>query len=270
MATSVSVDPRVTPVLPRRQLTSDRLAHHHRPRIPCAAGSAGSRSPVRRHWAENTLGVTQSGPDPSQLIHLPKMLRITVLSVLAALFAQTAAATTATEIIRDSVSTARYVPAIPSELGQDWIQWQKGTDDLIGIIAGNIKNTASAVDIEYEARRAGLDGSLVFAMVEVLSAFDAYQEKSQRNQGLLQLDPALSLRYGSKENTLFQSKYNLRLGCVLFRNYLDQAHGDVIKALLRFLSEASPQVEPLSVAGAILRQWQVRAQQLQKNRPAKQ
>ncbi len=193
------------------------------------------------------------------------MIRITAFSILAALLAQTAVASTPIEAIRDSMASVRYVPAIPSRLDLKWSQWQESADVLIRVVAGNIEHRASAVDIEYEARRAGLDGSLIFAMVEVLSGFNAYEEKSKQNQGLLQLNPALILMYGSKENTLFQSKYNLRLGCVLFRNYLDQTNGDVSKALFWFLSEASPQSEPLSVAEAVLRQLKVRVEQLQKN-----
>ena len=179
----------------------------------------------------------------------------------------TSLAQAASEPILDSLATAAYVPAYPSKLGAEWSQWEKSADELIAVIAGDAKHRATAVDIEYEAKRAGLEGSLVFAMVEVLSRFDSHHEASPRNQGLLQLDPRLNARYGQKEHTLYQAKYNLRLGCTLFRHYIEQAQGDISRAMLRFLTEASPQRDPTAIAQAILKQRSARVAQLQKYRP---
>ena len=176
-------------------------------------------------------------------------------------------AQTASQSLMDSLTTAKYVPGNPSNLGAGWSQWERTTDELIAVIAGNSNHKATAADIEYEARRAGLDGTLVFAMVEVLSRFDSHHEASPRNQGLLQLDPILNTRYRQKEHTLYQAKYNLRLGCTLLRHYLDEANGDFSRAILRFLTEASPQQDPKAVAKVIVKQQSARFAQLQRYRP---
>lgn len=146
--------------------------------------------------------------------------------------------------VADSTASVRYVPILPSTVPPSGQSWEQAADTIIEAVGVAAKRRALAADIYYEAKRAGLEPTLILSMVEVLSRFDAARVGSPRNIGLLQLDPELHVRLGNPENSLFQAKYNLRLGVNLLRLYLGAAQGDLYLALQRFLREAAPQGEP--------------------------
>jgi soluble lytic murein transglycosylase-like protein len=166
--------------------------------------------------------------------------------------------------ISDATASARYVPALPSKVDEEWDAWIKSADEVIRVVGGAARAKANATDIVYEALRAGLEPELVFALVEVSSRFDEHAVSRRGGVGLLVLSRQVHERFGNKVNTLFMGKYNLRLGCAVLRHYVDIESGNVGRALQRFFEEAS-----LGGAGAdeFTRTYEARRAQLQPSNP---
>lgn len=196
--------------------------------------------------------------------------RFTLLLGLLSLASATCsfAATPDLAFVRLAVSTLLYDPTIPSEVPQEWKAWEASTNDLIVAVAGSAKRTASAADIWYEARRAGIDVNTVYVLVEMLSRFDAHKVSKPTRIGLLQLVPAVHEAVGNPENSLFQPKYNLRVGCSLLRAFLDASHGNLDSALAGFLRYASPQPDVRARLEEFGRLSSARSAQLNKSKPA--
>ncbi|CAG7857036.1 hypothetical protein MCAMS1_01743 [biofilm metagenome] len=104
--------------------------------------------------------------------------------------------------------------------------------------------------IYYEAKRAGLDPDLVFAVIRVESNFRKYAISSAGARGYMQ---AMKF-WGSivKENSddLFNVRTNLRLGCAILRSYLDMEHGNLNRALGRYNGSLGRNVYPNAVYAA--------------------
>jgi hypothetical protein len=109
---------------------------------------------------------------------------------------------------------------------------------VLKVTAGIQKTLAE--DILYEAKRKGLQPTLLFAMVEVLSNFDIDKKNRNGNIGLLQLSPVIAEKFDINKDSLFVAKQNLRLGASIFRVYLDRSNGDIEVALREFFNVASP------------------------------
>lgn len=135
---------------------------------------------------------------------------------------------------REAAASLRYVPAIPSELKPEWDAWVKEAGSVIEVVGAGAQSRADPRDIAYEAMRAGTDPVLVFALVEVLSAFDEHAS-SGKAIGLMALPLSVHVQLGRKENTLYLGKYNLRLGCSLLRIAINQRKGDLTAAVTQFL-----------------------------------
>ncbi len=87
----------------------------------------------------------------------------------------------------------------------------------------------------YEARRAGLDPSLVLGLVQVESAFRKYAVSSVGARGYMQVMPFWSRVIGDGDpGKLFHMQTNLRFGCVILRHYLDRERGNLFLALGRY------------------------------------
>lgn len=169
--------------------------------------------------------------------------------------------------VRLAAASLTYVPSIPSQVPNEWEPWEKSATDLIYTIAGASRKRAAPADIWYESKRAGLDLNTVFVLVEVLSRFDPGHLSASGQIGLLQITPVAHEKIGNPENSLYQPKYNLRLGCALLRMHLDYSDGDVIKALTRFFTYASPQDSPKSRIEEFTRLLSARSIQLNRNKP---
>jgi hypothetical protein len=166
--------------------------------------------------------------------------------------------------VKLAVSSLRYVPALKSELlTAEQKTWRDKTEKLLTVIyAGRIGNRVDPSDIIYEAVRAGLDPTFVFAAVEKLSGFEELYEDSNNNIGLMALQTSVHTQFGNKQNTLYQGKYNLRLSCALIRALLDSNQGSLPKAMNIFLSQDSKQNNPGATYTAIVELWQRRAKQI--------
>jgi soluble lytic murein transglycosylase-like protein len=87
----------------------------------------------------------------------------------------------------------------------------------------------------YEAQRAGLDPQLVLALIEVESNFRRHAISSAGARGYMQVMPFWTREIGDgKPAGLFDSRTNLRYGCVILRHYIDIERGDLFRALGRY------------------------------------
>lgn len=87
----------------------------------------------------------------------------------------------------------------------------------------------------YEARRAGLDTTLVLGLIQVESAFRKFAISRVGARGYMQIMPFWSRLIGDGDpGKLFNMQTNLRFGCVILRHYLDRERGDTFMALGRY------------------------------------
>lgn len=88
--------------------------------------------------------------------------------------------------------------------------------------------------IYYEAKRAGLDPDLILAVIQVESEFRKYAISSAGALGYLQVMPFWAETVAEPAQDLFNVKTNLRIGCAIFRSYLDKEGGNIPRALARY------------------------------------
>ena len=111
----------------------------------------------------------------------------------------------------------------------------------------------------YESRRAGLQTSLVLAVVQVESGFRKYAISSAGARGYMQVMPFWARLIGDGDaSRLFHMQTNLRFGCVILRHYLDAERGDLFMALGRYNGSRGKPEYPNLVFGA-RREWEMSA-----------
>jgi soluble lytic murein transglycosylase-like protein len=107
----------------------------------------------------------------------------------------------------------------------------------------------------YEAKRAGLEVSLVLGLITVESNFRKYAISPVGARGFMQIMPFWSRVIGDGEAShLFHMQTNLRFGCVILRHYLDREKGDEYLALGRYNGSRGKPQYPNAVFGA-QRNW---------------
>nr|WP_231940696.1 lytic transglycosylase domain-containing protein [Acidovorax sp. RAC01] len=107
----------------------------------------------------------------------------------------------------------------------------------------------------YEARRAGLDVSLVLGLIQVESGFRKFAVSSVGARGYMQVMPFWTRVIGDGDpGKLFHMQTNLRFGCVILRHYMDRERGDLFMALGRYNGSRGRSPYPDAVFGA-QRQW---------------
>lgn len=107
----------------------------------------------------------------------------------------------------------------------------------------------------YEAKRAGLEPSLVLGLVQVESGFRKYAISIAGARGYMQVMPFWAKLIGDgQDSRLFHMQTNLRFGCVILRHYLDREKGDLFLALGRYNGSRGRAEYPNLVFGA-RRQW---------------
>lgn len=112
--------------------------------------------------------------------------------------------------------------------------------------------------IWYEARRAGLDTSLVLGLIEVESGFRKFAVSVAGARGYMQVMPFWSRLIGDGDaSRLFHLQTNLRFGCTILRHYLDRERGDLFLALGRYNGSRGRPAYPNAVFGA-RRRWDYR------------
>ncbi|MFN3860727.1 MAG: lytic transglycosylase domain-containing protein [Roseateles sp.] len=107
----------------------------------------------------------------------------------------------------------------------------------------------------YEARRAGLEPSLVLGLIQVESGFRKYAISTAGARGYMQVMPFWARSIGDgNASRLFHMQTNLRFGCVILRHYLDREKGDLFMALGRYNGSRGRPEYPNAVFAA-RRQW---------------
>ena len=107
----------------------------------------------------------------------------------------------------------------------------------------------------YEAKRAGLEPSLVLGLIQVESGFRKYAISTAGARGYMQVMPFWTRSIGDGNAAgLFHMQTNLRFGCVILRHYLDREKGDLFLALGRYNGSRGRAEYPNLVFGA-RRQW---------------
>ncbi len=103
----------------------------------------------------------------------------------------------------------------------------------------------------YEARRAGLDPSLVIGLIQVESAFRKYAISSAGAHGYMQVMPFWTKVVGdSDRRKLFHMQTNLRYGCAILRMYLQLEGGNLYMALGRYNGSRGQSQYPNAVLAA--------------------
>ena len=107
----------------------------------------------------------------------------------------------------------------------------------------------------YEAKRAGLEVSLVLGLIQVESGFRKYAVSVAGARGFMQIMPFWTRVIGDGDaGKLFHMQTNVRFGCVILRHYLERERGDLFMALGRYNGSRGKDKYPNLVFGA-QRQW---------------
>lgn len=110
--------------------------------------------------------------------------------------------------------------------------------------------------IRYEAQRAGLDPQLVFAVIEVESAFNAKAVSPVGALGLMQIMPFWTeVLSDSDSQRLFDPEINIRYGCLILSHYIEIEKGNVARALARYNGSLGKYVYPDKVFEKLEKYW---------------
>ena len=108
----------------------------------------------------------------------------------------------------------------------------------------------------YESKRAGLPPALVLGLVQVESGFRKFAVSSVGARGYMQVMPFWTRVIGDGDaSRLFDTRVNLRFGCVILRHYLDRERGDLFMALGRYNGSRGKAEYPNAV-NAARRGWE--------------
>jgi soluble lytic murein transglycosylase-like protein len=117
----------------------------------------------------------------------------------------------------------------------------------------------------YESKRAGLDPSLVMALIDVESAFRKHAISYVGARGYMQVMPFWARLIGDGDpSRLFHMQTNLRFGCVILRHYLDRENGNLYMALGRYNGSRGRPEYPNAVFAA-WRRWPMPSSQVASN-----
>jgi soluble lytic murein transglycosylase-like protein len=120
----------------------------------------------------------------------------------------------------------------------------------------------------YEAKRSGLDVSLVLGLVQVESNFRKFAVSSAGARGYMQVMPFWTRVIGDSDSAkLFHMQTNLRFGCVILRHYLDRENGDLYMTLGRYNGSRGKSPYPNAVfANQRLWAYDDKARELERDR----
>jgi soluble lytic murein transglycosylase-like protein len=111
----------------------------------------------------------------------------------------------------------------------------------------------------YEAKRAGLDVTMVMGLIQVESNFRKFAVSVVGARGYMQVMPFWTRVIGDGDPAkLFHMQTNLRFGCVILRHYLDRERGDPFTGLGRYNGSRGKAPYPNAVFAAS-RNWEFTA-----------
>lgn len=106
-----------------------------------------------------------------------------------------------------------------------------------------------------EARRAEIPAGLVFALIQVESAFKRFALSSAGARGLMQIMPFWREEIGRPKDNLFHPRTNLRYGCTILHHYLLREDGDILRALAAYNGSTGRTIYPRKIYRAYRRRW---------------
>jgi soluble lytic murein transglycosylase-like protein len=157
--------------------------------------------------------------------------------------------------IADSAPPVRHFHAEAER--QEYERW---LEDMSGRLLGRLPETRSRLDLlqclDYEATRAGLDRQMVLGLIQVESNFRKYAISAADARGLMQVMPFWAKMIGDGNvRRLFDTRANLRYGCVILRHYLDAEEGVLFRALGRYNGSVGQSGYPQAVLAAWQGAW---------------
>lgn len=137
-----------------------------------------------------------------------------------------------------------------------YLRWLGATSEKLKPRKSELQTRIEFLEsVWYEAKRAGLDPSLLLGLVQVESGFRKYAISSAGARGYTQVMPFWANLIGDGQaSRLFHMQTNLRFGCVILRHYLDREKGDLYLALGRYNGSRGRPEYPNAVFGA-RRKW---------------
>lgn len=150
------------------------------------------------------------------------------------------------EPLMDSVRTAlssaiaNHAPPVPefpdTESRLRYLRWLGGMSERLAKKKSDWNTRKEFLQtVWYEAKRSGLEVSLVLGLIQVESNFRKFAVSSVGARGYMQVMPFWTRVLGDGDaGKLFHLQTNLRFGCVILRHYLDRERGDVFMALGRY------------------------------------
>ena len=167
--------------------------------------------------------------------------------------------------VRTALSAAVAGSGAPPELEftstdarMDYLRWLVACSDRLARRKTDLQARREFLQtVWYEAKRAGLDVSMVMGLIQVESGFRKFAISSVGARGYMQIMPFWTRVIGDGDpGKLFHMQTNLRFGCVILRHYLDREKGDLFMALGRYNGSRGKDKYPNLVFGA-QRQWQL-------------
>ncbi|HBW63110.1 lytic transglycosylase domain-containing protein [Comamonas kerstersii] len=164
--------------------------------------------------------------------------------------------------VRSALSAAVHDPSPPepvfasTEARMDYLRWLVAISDRLRSRMPDLEVRKEFLQTAwYEAKRAGLDVSLVLGVIQVESSFRRYAVSPVGAIGYMQVMPFWVRLIGDgNTHVLFQTQVNLRFGCVILRHYLDMERGDLFMALGRYNGSRGKSAYPDLVLRA-QKQW---------------
>ena len=137
-----------------------------------------------------------------------------------------------------------------------YLRWLGATSDRLKKRKSDSRTRIEFLEtLWYEAKRAGLEPSLVLGLIEVESGFRKYAVSVVGARGYMQIMPFWARLIGDGDVAkLFHLQTNLRFGCVILRHYLDRERGDLFMALGRYNGSRGKAEYP-NLVFASRRQW---------------
>ena len=134
-------------------------------------------------------------------------------------------------------------------------EWQRWSDRASSALHSRMPDAMVRSEflqtLWYEARRAGLEPTLVLGLIQVESGFRKYAISTAGARGYMQVMPFWTRVIGDgKPSRLFHMQANLRYGCSILRMYIDMERGDLFMALGRYNGSRGRQEYPNAVRAA--------------------
>lgn len=142
----------------------------------------------------------------------------------------------------------------------DYLKWLGAMSDrLKRRKAEHLTRVEFLETVWYESKRAGLEPSLVLALIQVESGFRKYAISRVGARGYMQVMPFWARLIGDGDvSRLFHMQTNLRFGCVILRHYLSIEKGDLYFGLGRYNGSRGRPEYPNAVF-AVRKLWEYRS-----------